>query len=109
MRSTTRSLINALRILDSEIQSEDGVANAVVAEAATRLEEQQKQIQRWHDTLTPLMPSDLKSWHENNPSEWPEVTAWVITSQRERINQLESENDELRAALLLWENGGPLP
>ena len=46
MRSTTRSLINALRILDSEIQSEDGVANAVVAEAATRLEEQQDHIKR---------------------------------------------------------------
>ena len=46
MRSTTRSLINALRILDSEIQSEDVVANAVVAEAATRLEEQQDHIKR---------------------------------------------------------------
>ena len=109
MRSSTRSLINALRVLDSQIQSKDGVANAVVAEAATRLEEQQDRIQRWHDTLTPLMPSDLKSWHENNPSEWPEVTAWVIKSQRERINQLETENDALRADLLLWENGGPLP
>ena len=42
----TRSLINALRVLDSEIQSEDGVANAVVAEAATRLEEQQERIKR---------------------------------------------------------------
>jgi len=26
-----------------------------------------------------------------------------------RINQLEEENDALRADLLLWENGGPLP
>ena len=46
MRTTTRSLINALRVLDSEIQSEDGVANAVVAEAATRLEEKQDHIKR---------------------------------------------------------------
>ena len=109
MKSSTRTLINALRILDSEIQSEDGVANAVVAEAATRLEEQLDHIQRWHDTLTPLMPSDLKSWHENNPSEWPEVTAFVIAVYLERIKRLETENDALRADLLLWENGGPLP
>ena len=27
----------------------------------------------------------------------------------ERIKRLESENDALRADLLLWENGGPLP
>ena len=103
MRNTTRSLINALRVLDSEIQSEDGVANAVVAEAATRLEEQQDRIQRWHDILTPLMPSDLKSWHENNPSELPEVTAWVIESQRQHIAEIEAENDAMRADLLLWE------
>ena len=25
------------------------------------------------------------------------------------INQLETENDAMRADLLLWENGGPLP
>jgi hypothetical protein len=67
------------------------------------IEELKQRIQRWHDILTPLMPSDLKSWHENNPSEWPEVTAWVITSQCERINQLESENDALCADLMLWE------
>ena len=104
MRSTTRTLINALRVLDSEIQSEDGVANAVVAEAATRLEEQQKCIQCWHDILTPLMPSDLKSYHENSPDELPEVTAWVIESQRQRIAELEAENDAMRADLLLWKN-----
>ena len=46
MSSTTRSLINALRVLDSEIQSKDGMTNAVVAEAANRLEEQQERIKR---------------------------------------------------------------
>jgi hypothetical protein len=79
-----------LRLTTANLQLREGV------------EELKQRIQRWHDTLTPLMPSDLKSWHENNPSEWPEVTAWVITSQRERINQLEAENDALRADLLLW-------
>ena len=29
--------------------------------------------------------------------------------QKQRINRLEEENEALRADLLLWENGGPLP
>lgn len=88
--------------LSQDIQSEDGVANAAIIESAQRLEEQDMRIKQWHDALTPLMPSDFKCWHENNPSEWPEVTARVIASQRERIAQLERENDAMRADLLLW-------
>jgi hypothetical protein len=38
-RSSTETIINALRILSMDIESEDGVANAVIAEAADRLEE----------------------------------------------------------------------
>jgi uncharacterized protein (UPF0212 family) len=57
-----------MRILSQDIQSEDGAANAAVAEAAERLAEQHM-----------------------------------------RIAQLEQENDAMRADLLLWENGGPLP
>ena len=32
-----------------------------------------------------------------------------LNAAKERITQLEQENDALRADLLLWENGGPLP
>ena len=32
-----------------------------------------------------------------------------IEELKKRINQLETENDAMRADLLLWENGGPLP
>jgi hypothetical protein len=39
MRSSTETLIDALRILANKIQSEDGVANAAIAEAADRMEE----------------------------------------------------------------------
>ena len=109
MRTSTETLIAAMHILATEIQSDDGVANSAIAEAGERLAEQHMRIKQWHDALTPLMPSDFKCWHENNPSEWPEVTAGVIASQRERITQLERENDAMRADLLLWENGGPLP
>lgn len=41
MRSTTETLIAAMRILARDIQSGDGVANAAISEAAGRLEEQQ--------------------------------------------------------------------
>lgn len=37
MKASTEQLVSALRVLSVEIQSEDGVANAVVAEAAERL------------------------------------------------------------------------
>ena len=123
MTAKAETCIKALRALAQDIQSEDGVANAALTECADRMEQLQtdtnrlttanlqlregveelkQRIQRWHDTLTPLMPSDLKSWHENNPDELPEVAAWVIESQRQRIAELEAENDAMRADLLLW-------
>jgi|APGre2960657404_1045060.scaffolds.fasta_scaffold565902_1 hypothetical protein len=68
VKTSTETLIAAMRILSQDIQSDDGAANAAVAEAAERLAEQHM-----------------------------------------RIAQLERENDALRADLLLWENGGPLP
>lgn len=37
MKSSTETLIKALRILEVDIRSEDGVANACIAEAAERL------------------------------------------------------------------------
>jgi chemotaxis regulatin CheY-phosphate phosphatase CheZ len=37
VKATTEQLVSALRVLSVEMHSEDGVANAVVAEAADRL------------------------------------------------------------------------
>lgn len=37
MKATTEQLVSALRVLSVEIHSEDGVANAVIAEAADRM------------------------------------------------------------------------
>lgn len=39
MKSSTETLIVALRVLARDIQSDDGIANAAIAEAADRLEE----------------------------------------------------------------------
>ena len=41
MRSSTETLIVSMRVLAKNISSEDGVANAAIAEAADRLEELQ--------------------------------------------------------------------
>ena len=40
MKTDTKILIKALWILARDIQTDDGVANACIAEAAARLEEQ---------------------------------------------------------------------
>ena len=44
MRSSTETLIAAMRILARDIRSTDGVANAAIREAADRLEELQRGI-----------------------------------------------------------------
>ena len=46
MRTSTETLVFAMRALTNNIQSEDGVANAAIHEAAQRLEEQQERLQR---------------------------------------------------------------
>lgn len=43
MRSSTTTLISALRILARDIRSVDGVVNVAIAEAADRLEEIERQ------------------------------------------------------------------
>ena len=40
MSSSTKTLVDALKILEKDIVSEDGMANAVIGEAADRLTEQ---------------------------------------------------------------------
>ena len=43
-QTSTKTLVSALRILAQDIQSDDEVANAAIAEAADRLEFQDIQI-----------------------------------------------------------------
>ena len=44
MKTDTLTLINAMRRLANDIQSDDGVANAAIAEAADRLEELRSKV-----------------------------------------------------------------
>ena len=52
MKTDDETLIIALRILAAEIQSDDGVANACITEAANRLEE-----------LTAIVFTTWERWH----------------------------------------------
>jgi hypothetical protein len=63
VRSSTETLIKAMRILATDIQSDDGAANAAVAEAAERLAEQHMriaQLERENDA----MRADMLLWNE---------------------------------------------
>lgn len=59
MKTDTTILIRAMRILADEIQSEDGVANAAIAEAADRLEE-------YHSLL--ISHNVIKTYTPNTPN-----------------------------------------
>jgi hypothetical protein len=55
-RTSTESLAIAMDIIARDIQSDDGVANAAIAEAAQRLREQQEQIERLTGIIQKLTP-----------------------------------------------------
>lgn len=93
MRSSTETLIKAMRILSSDIQSDDGVANAAIAEAAQRLEEQQERIKRLEEVLM-----DAKNKHAALVAD-----VALYEDRGERIKQLE---DRIRrASIAFFEEG----
>lgn len=62
-RSTTETLVTALRILSRDIQSDDGVANAAIAEAADRLEELAAELRRRDAAILAAIESAKSSGH----------------------------------------------
>jgi uncharacterized protein (UPF0212 family) len=63
VRTSTETLIAAMRILSQDIQSEDGAANAAVAEAGERLAEQHMRIAKL-ERENDAMRADLLLWEE---------------------------------------------
>jgi len=63
VKTSTETLIAAMRILSQYIQSDDGVANAAVAEAAERLAEQHMRITNLEQENDALR-ADLLLWSE---------------------------------------------
>lgn len=45
-RTSTETIIGALRVLSRDIVTDDGVANACLREAADRMEEMQRQLEQ---------------------------------------------------------------
>ena len=73
MRTQIEILVKAMHILANDIQSDDGVANAAIYEAAQRLEEQNQRIKRLEeagDVLAQrasrlgLLPMAIEGWHK---------------------------------------------
>lgn len=51
MNTSTENLVMALRVLATDIQSDDGVANAAIHEAAVRLEQLSEKIKRLYESI----------------------------------------------------------
>ena len=92
MRTPIEILVKAMHILANDIQSDDGVANSAIYEAAQRLEEQNQRIKRLEEQLM------------ESKNKYAVLVADVVLNEdrAERIKQLEEENDAMRADLLLW-------
>jgi hypothetical protein len=98
VKATTEQLVSALRVLSVEIQSEDGVANAVVAEAADRL----------------TLMANLVAKHVQETKEDAEQMAVAsetmveatakIQRLRDRIKRLEEAGDAMLNAWLMPED-----
>lgn len=55
MKTDTETLVAAMRVLARDIQSEDGIANSAIAEAADRLEELHKALDDLNRVTNPLL------------------------------------------------------
>ena len=86
MSTNTETLIKALRILSNDIQSEDGVANAAILEAAQRMEEDQEVIFQMGESIKILRQTVQ---HRNE----------TIYELKQRINRLETAGDVLEISV----------
>ena len=89
VNATTEQIVSALRVLSVEMHSEDGVANAVVAEAADRLTLMANLVAR-HVQET---KDDVEQMAVASET-MVEATAKIQTL-RARIKRLEAAGDEL--------------
>lgn len=107
-KTSTPTLVSALRILAGEIQSADGVANMVIAEGADRIEELVAEIERWRTATAKLRDASEESGRVANEQA---ARAAAIEKDLERSNTsliasnttLRRERDEARGSLKLRE------
>lgn len=89
-RSDTETIIAALDVLAREIHSNDGVANAALAEGAQRLRDMQRKVAEFRE--------------RKQEAETRERSAWLLRQAEarqfsEELNRLRAEVEALRAAL----------
>ena len=90
MKATTEQIVSALRVLSVDIQSEDGVANAVVTEAADRLTLMANLVARHvEETKDDIKQMSIAS------NTMVEATA-TIQSLRARIKRLEEALESIQ-------------
>ena len=82
VNTSTEKLVMAMRVLAAEIQSDDGVANAAIHEAALRLEQQNDKIKRLEEDserLHWLLNRGL-AWRDCYDNHWIKGE-WLYASQ----------------------------
>lgn len=66
-RTNTKTIVAALRVLVNDIQTDDGVANACIGEAADRLERMQKAIDTCINNNLHLADGDVCTLQDITP------------------------------------------
>ena len=89
MRSDTQIIIKALEILSQEIQSDDGIANAVIAEGAKRLKEFNND---WHQ---PELCNEKYDKLVIECNEWEDLCSDLIEKFEEIPNIKKTSNDRI--------------
>lgn len=103
MKASTEQLVSALRVLSVEIHSEDGVANAVIAEAADRMTLMANLVAR-HVQET---KDDVEQMNE--ASQTMIAANAKIYQLRDRIMRLEEVGDQMAKWLASPRNVGGDP
>ena len=94
MTTDTETLAKALDILAHDIQSDDGVANAAIREAAERLREQHKRIASLQDRLLDVAEKGIAKINEIEAALDSERKDWSM-----RIECLTNSGDQLASYL----------
>jgi hypothetical protein len=75
-RSSTETLITALRVMAEQLPTVDGVMNAALDEAADRMEEMQRQLERFGWQPIETVPKDGTVILVTNEKSWVHPAAW---------------------------------
>lgn len=101
MRSDTKTIIDAMRILARDVESDDGIANAAMLEAADKLEELNELLSQEWGLLNQEIDTDGQYGHSRSYplSDSLEIDETVPGWIADEVRRLESTNADLLEAL----------